>query len=98
MGEWSRGESGPGAILSASLAVDAILALHKPVTVYELDDLNGVWIYDGDERRVLTTLCGECTPDFVLSEIEEGDYDGGGSDADVHYPCPTVTVIKREIS
>jgi hypothetical protein len=74
-------------------ALERVEALHKPVTVYELDDVNGTWIYDGDEKRVLTTLCAECTPDFVLSEIEEGDYDGGGSDADIYWPCPTKAAV-----
>jgi len=79
-------------------AVEAVLGLHTPVVVYELDDKNGTWIYDGDERRVLTTLCGECTPEFVLGEIEDGDYDGSGSDADIHYPCPTVAAIEDALN
>lgn len=76
-------------------AIEAVGGLHQPVTVYEIDPINGTWVYDSetDERKVLTLLCRECTPAFVLDDLDEGEYDGGGSDADVHFPCPTITAL-----
>lgn len=74
-------------------ALDGVLALHKSVIVYEIDPMNGTWIYgDDDERKVMTVLCSECTPDHILSEAEDCEYDGP-NDVDVCWPCPTITAI-----
>lgn len=73
-------------------ALEGVVALHKPVEVYEIDPANGTWIYDGDERRIMATLCRECTPDFVLEDIDESDYEGP-YDVDVSHPCPTVAAV-----
>lgn len=74
-------------------ALDGVLALHQPTTVYEIDPMNGTWVYgDDDERKVMTVLCSECTPDSVIQEVDECDYDGPNS-VDVCWPCPTVAVV-----
>lgn len=78
-------------------ALEAVLALHKPVTVYELDPLNGTWVYDeSDERKVMSVLCSECTPDPIIEEIDESEYDGP-NDIDVDFPCPTVKAVQAAL-
>jgi acyl-CoA reductase-like NAD-dependent aldehyde dehydrogenase len=80
-----------GAVDELSKAVERVEALHRPRVVYAIDPKNGTWIYDGDERRILATICGECSPEFI--RIEDDEYDELDSDGDVHWPCPTIAAI-----
>ncbi|WP_024817076.1 hypothetical protein [Arthrobacter sp. 31Y] len=78
-------------------AIEAVAELHVPVVIYEVDPVNGTWVYADDERKVLTRLCQACTPASILDDIDEGEYDGGGSDHDVHWPCPTVAALTQAL-
>jgi len=74
--------------------LDRVEALHQPVPVYEIDPVNGTWVYGLDDERVKAfTLCGECSPESVMDDVEDGDCDTSGTYDDVHWPCPTIAAI-----
>jgi hypothetical protein len=78
-------------------AVDAVLALHQPLEVFEYDHVNGVWRLDADGEKILMfTLCQSCTPASVTEGIGDCEYteDEGG---EVEYPCPTVAAIENAL-
>jgi len=83
-----------------SNAIDAVKALHRPVEVYEYDDMNGVFKTDQDgEQIVIAALCKECTGDDVLEAIGDCEYD---PDADyyseVRWPCPTRAALDAALT
>ena len=81
-------------VLHAALdALEAVLELHKPVDVWEIDPKNGTWVHRDDERVILTRLCRECTPEFVLEKVEDSEYTPVFHGVEVEWPCPTVTAI-----
>ncbi|MFJ4286424.1 hypothetical protein ACIPY0_12335 [Paenarthrobacter nicotinovorans] len=75
-------------------ALDAVEALHQPVTVYELGD-NGEFRLDPDGEEVeMATLCTACTGDSVLESIGDHEYDPLDYHDETHWPCPTLTAIR----
>lgn len=68
-------------------ALTAVLELHEPVQLYELDGRNGTWVYgDDDERVEFGKLCRECSEDDDADDYQQGSY--------VEWPCPTVAAIE----
>lgn len=73
--------------------LDAVKALHPPVTVYEFDVMNGVFKTDADGEQIeMATLCRTCTDSSVISDIEDCEYDPSYSD--VNWPCPTIKALE----
>lgn len=80
-------------------AVEAVLGLHKPVYVYEYDDMNGVFkVDDAGEQIEMETLCSECTGDSVLESISDCEYDAGDYHDETPWPCPTVAAIENALT
>jgi hypothetical protein len=74
-------------------ALDAVLALHQPLEVFEYDHINGVWRIDADGEKILMfTLCHACTPASVTESIGDCEYAEDES-GEVIYPCPTVAAM-----
>ena len=79
-------------------ALEAVLKLHEPVDVWEIDHANGTWVYDDDERVLLARLCRECTPEFVLEEVDNSEYTPVFHGVEVAYPCSTVAALTEVLS
>ena len=77
--------------------VERVEGLHKPVHVYEYDDVNGVWKYDADNEQILmATFCAGCTPADALEAIGDCEYDPTVYSGEVSWPCPTIKAITGE--
>lgn len=70
--------------------------LHRPVEVWEVDDLNGVWVLgDNGDKKLLHKWCSECTDLAILQAVEDLEWwDGCGEGVD--YPCATVVALGGE--
>lgn len=70
-------------------------ALHQPVDLWEVDPVNGTWLYGKDDERVkIGQLCSACTPDDTLEDV--GDRGWSEDNESTFWPCPTVLVARGE--
>ena len=73
------------AVPKMAAALQAVLEVHDPMQLYELDPLNGTWVYEQDERVPYGKLCRGCSEDDDSDDYEPGSY--------IEWPCDTVTAI-----
>ena len=83
--------------LDAQDALARVKTLHEAMPLYAIDPVNGTWVYEGDERKQIATICRECT----LSEIVDDAESEGSSvvfDEDlataIAFPCPTIRALE----
>lgn len=70
-------------------------ALHQPVDLWEVDPVNGTWLYGEDDERVkVGQLCSACTPDDTLDDV--GDRQWSEDSDSTFWPCPTVLAARGE--
>lgn len=74
-------------------ALDGVLALHQPITVYEYDLDKG----ELNEDKVMAELCRECTGDSVIDAIGDCEYDPTDYHDETPWPCPTVAAINSAL-
>jgi len=80
-------------------AVEGVLGLHQPITVYEYDDTNGTFTQDGEGEQIeMKTLCAACTGDSVLELIGDCEYDDTDYHDETAWPCPTVAAIENALN
>lgn len=74
-------------------ALRAVLDLHAPLPVYELRDEFGGFATDEDgERKLVTTLCRECSSEDAIDSVEDQEWTEDWA-PEVQHPCPTVRTI-----
>ena len=73
----------------------AVRELHREVIVYELDSMNGTWVYgEHDERVVLRRYCAECSSEDVIHAVEDHDWmEDWGYAWEVDWPCATIRAL-----
>jgi hypothetical protein len=88
--------SAPSTVARLTEAVEAVLALHAPIAIYECDD-------DGfpqteDESKFVRDICGTCSDSSVTENLDDGNYDLAGEYGEVSHPCPTVAAIENALT
>lgn len=78
-------------------ALRAVLDLHAPVPVYELRDEFGGFATDEDgERKLVTTLCRECSSEDAIDSVEDQEWTEDWA-PEVQHPCPTVRAVESAL-
>ena len=82
----------------AEARIQAVRELHREEVVYELDSMNGTWVYGADDERVvLHRYCAECSSEDVIHAVEDQDWmEDWGYAWEVPYPCPTIRALDGE--
>jgi hypothetical protein len=75
-------------------ALDAVKALHAPVSIYECDD-NG-FAQSEDESKHVRDICGTCSDSSVTENLDDGNYDLAGEWGEVGWPCPTIAALEAK--
>lgn len=79
-------------------ALRAVLDLHAPVPVYELRDEFGGFATDEDgERKLVTTLCRECSSEDAIDSVEDQEWTEDWA-PEVQHPCPTVRAVEAALN
>lgn len=79
-------------------AVEAVVVLHKPLDVFEYDDVNDTFKLDDDGEQIPAgSFCQTCSDSDVIQDIEDCEYDISGTYGGVSWPCPTVTALTAAI-
>jgi hypothetical protein len=74
--------------------IEQVRALHEPVDVWQYDADNGTWVLDEHgEKVLLTRVCRACSPDEVLTAIEDCEYRQGWLGDEVVWPCETWLIV-----
>ena len=91
MAEWARTHLAA----QETDAERAVRELHREVIVYELDSMNGTWVYgEHDERVVLRRYCAECSSEDVIHAVEDHDWmEDWGYAWEVDWPCATIRAL-----